>query len=76
MEKMGIKNDFCICHVIHWILKDSGMYCEFFVEPDKEKDKSVIHGNKIDMEKVSDGVEKYKVVMYEKIRKVLCDGYL
>ena len=76
-EKMGIKNDFCISHVMHSILQDAGMYSKFYIEPDKEKDKSGFYGNTIDTEKINSGVERYDVVLCEKVRKSLCsDNHL
>jgi hypothetical protein len=75
MEKMGIRNDFCIRHVMHWILKDAGMYSKFYIEPDNEKDKSGFYGNAIEKEKITGGVERYDVVLCEKVRKNLCSDY-
>jgi hypothetical protein len=77
MEKMGIKNDFCIRHVIHWILKDAGMYSKFYIESGNERGKSVFYGNTIDTEKINSGVERYEVVSCEKVRKNMCsDNHL
>jgi len=77
MEKMGIKNDFCIYHVLHWILMDSGMDYICFVESDKKRDKSGAHGNKINQEKVRDNLKKYETVLYEKVKKCyVLGGYL
>lgn len=74
MKKMGIKNDFCIYHVLHWIQMESGMECEFYVEPGGEEDKSRVYGDKIDEDKITDNIEKYEPVFCAKVRKALCSG--
>ncbi|NIO21457.1 MAG: hypothetical protein GTN76_12130 [Candidatus Aenigmarchaeota archaeon] len=72
MEKMGIESDFCAYHVLHWVLMDSGMQSKFYLEPDKERDKSRIYGDKINREKIKGNLKRYEDVLYEKIRKILC----
>ena len=72
MEKMGIENDFCIYHVLHWILMDSGMDYVCFVEPDRKRDKSKVYGSRINQDKIRDNLKKYELVLYEKVKKMLC----
>lgn len=53
---------------------ESGMECEFYVEPGGEEDKSRVYGDKIDEDKITDNIEKYEPVFCAKVRKALCSG--
>lgn len=71
MEKMGIENEFCIYHVLHWIFMDSGMEYEGGVKCNDGNYKSGIRVNGIDKEIMGKNVKKYGPSLFERVYESL-----